>query len=97
MLFRSTGDAMDDVLYSELSSVANAEIRLSDSMAKRRLFPAVEVAASYCDAVDVLLSNEERTVEANFRSKVIPELGEEGSQALLLESTSFEEFSQKVK
>ena len=86
-----TGDAMDDVLYSELSSVANAEIRLSDSMAKRRLFPAVDVAASYSDALEVVLSEEEREVEASFRSKVLPELGEESGQALLMESASFEE------
>ena len=92
-----TGDAMDDVLYSELSSVANAEIRLSDSMAKRRLFPAVDVAASYTDALDVVFSKEERAAESNFRTKTLPELGEETGQALLMESASFEEFSQKVK
>ena len=92
-----TGDILDDVLYSELSSVANAEIRLSDSLAKRRLFPAVDVTASYSDAVEAVLSAEARLAETKFRTKILPTAEVDGGQAFLLECANFDEFCQKLK
>ena len=92
-----TGDILDDVLYSELSSVANAEIRLSDSLAKRRLFPAVDVAASYSDAVESVLSAEARLAETKFRTKILSTAEADGGQAFLLECANFDEFCQKLK
>ncbi len=93
----ATGDAVDDVLYSELSSVANAEIRLSDSLAKQRLFPAVDVSTSYSDAVESIFIKEEKEAEFAFRCQVLPSIGEGSGQALVLNSANFDEFYQKTK
>ena len=90
-----TGDAMDDVIYSEASSLANAEIRLSDSLAKARLFPAVDVSASYTDALETLLNDKEKAAEEAFRKKEATPNGE-AVRELLLKSANFDEFYRRV-
>ena len=37
---------MDDVIFEEFKGTGNAELRLSRALADRRLYPAVDVAAS---------------------------------------------------
>ena len=41
-----TGNPVDSVLVSELLPLANLEIRFSDELARRRVFPAIDYAAS---------------------------------------------------
>lgn len=93
----STGDAMDDVLYSELSAIANAEIRLDEALARRRVFPAVDLTASYSSCADALLSEEEKSAEKYLREKVIPSFGEEKARQIILSSANFDEFCQNMK
>ena len=41
-----TGSRMDDVIFEEFKGTGNAELRLSRALADRRLYPAVDIAAS---------------------------------------------------
>ena len=65
-----SGDAVDDAIYAELSAVANAEVRLSEELAKQRIFPAVDVALSYSDCAEKLFNEEERSAELTFRKRM---------------------------
>jgi transcription termination factor Rho len=41
-----TGSRMDDVIFEEFKGTGNAELRLARELADRRLYPAVDIAAS---------------------------------------------------
>lgn len=91
-----TGDAIDDVLYNELSSVANAKIVLSDKLARKRLFPAIDFGGCVNEG-EHLTSKEEKEAEKYFYAKVLPKLGDEESHSFLDACANFGEFYQKVK
>lgn len=92
-----TGDGMDDTLYSELSSVANAEIRLSEELSKRRIFPAVDVALSYSDCLQQLFTAEEQEAERAFRKYVLSSADAEAAHSILTSSENFDEFYKNCK
>ena len=50
-----TGSKMDDIVFEELKSTGNMELKLSRSLADRRVFPAVDVVASGTRREDLLL------------------------------------------
>ena len=92
----NTGDSIDDVLYSSLAAVANAEIRLSEALARRRIFPAVDLDVSHCDFSDKLMFEEHKKAERCFREKVMPSLDEAELNEFILGCATFEEFYQKT-
>ncbi len=54
-----TGSRLDDVVYEEFKGTGNLEIRLSSELAERRIFPAIDVAASSTRQEERLLSPDE--------------------------------------
>jgi len=91
-----TGDGFDEVIHTELSSIANAKIVLSDSLAKRRIFPAIDFKSSFADG-DRFTEDNEREAERLFHANVIPNLSDEKSHSFLFDCANFDEFYQKVK
>ena len=91
-----TGDGFDEMLYAELSAIANAKIQLSDSLAKRRIFPAIDFKNSLSDG-DRFTEENEKEVQHLFETTVLPNLGDEKSHSFLFDSANFDEFYQKVK
>jgi transcription termination factor Rho len=91
-----TGDAADDALYSELSSVANAEIRLSEDLARRRVFPAVDVGQSYSECAESLFAPQEHEAEMAFRKRILQDGGDEAARQVLEGSDTIAEFCKKM-
>lgn len=58
----------DCAVYNEFSPLANMVITLSAELAARRVFPAIDVKASYADREDALLSAEELSAANNLRA-----------------------------
>jgi len=54
-----TGSRMDDHLFEEFKSTGNMELRLNRSLAEKRIFPAVDLAASSTRREEILLSSGE--------------------------------------
>ncbi len=54
-----TGSKMDEVIFEEFKGTGNMELRLSRSLADKRIFPAVDVNASGTRREENLLSSEE--------------------------------------
>ena len=65
-----TGSRLDEVVYEEFKGTGNLEIRLSRELADRRIFPAVDVAASSTRQEERLLSPSELRAMAILRRKL---------------------------
>src|SRR5213082_1227817 len=65
-----TGSRLDEVVYEEFKGTGNLEIRLSRELADRRIFPAIDVAASSTRQEERLLSSEELRTMAILRRKL---------------------------
>jgi transcription termination factor Rho len=58
---------MDDHLFEEFKSTGNMELRLNRSLADKRIFPPVDLAASGTRREDILLSPEELHAVSKLR------------------------------
>jgi transcription termination factor Rho len=93
-----TGSRLDEVVYEEFKGTGNLEIRLSRELADRRIFPAIDIAASSTRQEERLLSPSELRAMAIMRRKladvprreiteqVIRMLEKTGSNARLVEA-----------
>jgi transcription termination factor Rho len=62
-----TGSKMDEVIFEEFKGTGNMELRLSRSLADKRIFPAVDVNASSTRREEVLLSHDELKIVYKLR------------------------------
>lgn len=51
-----TGSKMDDVIFEEFKGTGNMEVKLDRRLTEKRIFPAIDVAASYTRNEDKLLA-----------------------------------------
>ncbi len=65
-----TGSRLDEVVYEEFKGTGNLEIRLSRELADRRIFPAIDVAASSTRQEERLLTPPELHTMAILRRKM---------------------------
>lgn len=65
-----TGSRLDEVVYEEFKGTGNLEIRLSRDLADRRIFPAIDIAASSTRQEERLLSSSELRAMAILRRKL---------------------------
>src|SRR5699024_11012119 len=62
-----TGSKMDEVIFEEFKGTGNMELRLSRSLADKRIFPAVDVNASGTRREELLMSPEELKIMWKLR------------------------------
>jgi transcription termination factor Rho len=65
-----TGSRLDEVVYEEFKGTGNLEIRLSRELADRRIFPAIDLAASSTRQEERLLSEQEQRAMVLMRRKL---------------------------
>jgi len=84
-----TGSRLDEVVYEEFKGTGNLEMRLSRELADRRVFPAIDLAASSTRQEERLLSPEELRAMAILRRKLadLPQREITGQVISLLEKT----------
>ena len=58
---------MDDVIFEEFKGTGNMELRLSRSLADRRIFPAIDINASGTRREELLLKPEELAIMWKLR------------------------------
>jgi len=78
-----TGSKMDEVIFEEFKGTGNMELRLSRSLADKRIFPAVDVNASGTRREEVLLPAEELKIIYKLR-RVFGGLDQQQAIELLL-------------
>jgi len=80
-----TGSRMDEVIFNEFKGTGNMEIMLSQDMANRRLWPAIDLNLSGTRKEERLLSPEELEVSHQIRRRLI-QSGPVRSMEVLLEA-----------
>lgn len=78
-----TGSKMDEVIFEEFKGTGNMELRLSRSLADKRIFPAVDVNASGTRREEVLMSGDELKIIYKLR-RVLGGLDQQQAIELLL-------------
>ncbi|WP_430869270.1 transcription termination factor Rho [Demequina aurantiaca] len=78
-----TGSKADEVIFEEFKGTGNMELKLSRSLADRRVFPAVDVNASGTRREEILMSPEELKVMWKLR-RVLTALEQQQAIELLL-------------
>ena len=78
-----TGSKMDEVIFEEFKGTGNMELRLSRSLADKRIFPAVDVNGSGTRREENLMGAEERKIMCRLR-RVLAGLEQQQALELLL-------------
>lgn len=84
-----TGNPADEAIKTELLPLCNLEIKLSDRIAQRRTYPALDLSTVHM--------REETETVAYLRNEYVPQRGAEKLIGLLSESDSYEDFAEKIK
>ena len=79
-----TGSKMDEVIFEEFKGTGNMELRLDRKLAERRLYPAIDVAASSTRHEELLFTKSQLSQVWKLR-RVLSALAQEGSSAPGLE------------
>ncbi|MDE3724777.1 MULTISPECIES: transcription termination factor Rho [Nocardiopsis] len=79
-----TGSRADEVIFEEFKGTGNMELKLSRSLADKRIFPAVDVDASSTRKEEILMSQEELSVVWKLR-RVLHALDTQQAIELLLD------------
>ncbi len=66
-----TGSRMDQVIFEEFKGTGNSELVLSRELAERRIFPAIDLAASATRREELLLSDEALRASHLFRQRMV--------------------------
>lgn len=78
-----TGSKMDEVIFEEFKGTGNMELRLSRSLADKRIFPAVDVNASGTRREEILMSQDELKIVYKLR-RVMGALDQQQAIELLI-------------
>jgi transcription termination factor Rho len=78
-----TGSKMDEVIFEEFKGTGNMELRLSRSLADKRIFPAVDVNASGTRREEILMPSDELKIVWKLR-RVMGGLDQQQAIELLL-------------
>jgi transcription termination factor Rho len=78
-----TGSKMDEVIFEEFKGTGNMELRLSRSLAEKRIFPAIDVNSSSTRREEILMSKEELAIVYKLR-RVMGALDTQQATELLL-------------
>src|SRR3989454_2641049 len=79
-----TGSRMDDVIFEEFKGTGNMEVHLDRRLADKRIFPAIEIAASGTRKEELLVDRE-RLNKMWILRKVLSPLGSVEAMELLLD------------
>jgi transcription termination factor Rho len=81
-----TGSRMDDVFFEEFKGTGNMELRLRRDLAEKRLYPAIDVAASGTRRDDLIMKQDELAAMTGLR-RVLTGLDPQQAIELLLDKT----------
>ena len=79
-----TGSKMDEVIFEEFKGTGNMELRLSRSLADKRIFPAVDVNASGTRREEILMAPDELRIVWTLR-RVMGALDQQQAIEVLLD------------
>ena len=93
----NTGNPADDVIGAELCALANLELRLSDALAYKRVFPALDLRDVRTVDGTAVKTEQEKELDKFLYESFIPENGAEALLACVAQATTKEEFLQAIR
>ena len=85
-----TGNPADDLLRAELSGIASYELSLSEDFARRRIYPAIDVASSSVKKNAMYAGIRQDNLDYAIRNEFLPRFSGEALAELLAKAKSFE-------
>ena len=82
-----TGNPSDDLLVRELTTLANLELRLDETLSLKRVYPAIDALNSRAS----LGGFDMQTADTFLQAEFLPRFGSEGLLSLLSQANSIEE------
>lgn len=92
----ATGNPFDDLLVAELAGIANAEIRLDESLALKHSYPAFDVQTTCLNHLEYLYSEAEYNRKSDLWRAARAQ-GSERTREALLDSDTLETFEKKMR
>ncbi len=78
-----TGSRMDEVIFEEFKGTGNMELRLRRDLADKRIFPAIDVAASSTRREELLVGQDELAIIWKLRRVLAGLEGQQGLELML--------------
>ena len=91
-----TGNPADDLLRAELSPVSNLEIILSEDLAKRRIYPAIDLLATRGKRISTATSMHEGITNDMIRSDYLSAFDTEDLFKIVMDAESFQDMETQV-
>ena len=88
---------MDELICSEVSAVGNLEIHLSEKLALKRLYPAIDMSQVHVKQGQLLMSDKEEAFDRFLHDRYLSRFGAESLNELLSSSATYEQFIQKIR
>lgn len=92
----ATGNPMDDIVARELLEFSTLKVELSDDLALKRVYPAIDIEKTQGKYNEMVKTEEEMKTEFLFKNKVLSQVGLEAALNILKQSSSEEEFAKMV-
>ena len=92
-----TGNPADELIATELTSIDNWEIQLSDELSVKRIYPAIDFMRSQVKQGEGLFNEMETDIDYFLRNQYSPNYGEEALRELLNAASNYEEFIELLK
>lgn len=92
----TTGNPADEVIAAELCALANLEVRLSETLALQRAYPAIDLLHSHTQRGDFFADEPVSRLRGGVCREFLPAHGEIALREYLAKSESFEEFIAKI-
>ena len=89
----STGNPADNLISSELSSIANLEVWLSDELAIQHMYPAIDFGKTRVSLGEISSNAEDHSFEVLLRSNI----KKEELYNMIKDSSIYSEFKKKIK
>ena len=91
-----TGNPADDILKAELTAISNLEIVLSEDLARRRVYPAIDILKSMGKGTSHVSGFRDDIINEILRSDYLFHFDIESLHQLLVDSNTFEEVEEKA-
>ena len=93
----NTGNPTDDLLRAELAPVSNLEIILSEELARRRIYPAIDLFDTRGKRASMATGIREVATNDLIRSDYLSAFTVEDLYQVLDESATFQEMEKKIE
>ena len=92
-----TGNPADELIATELTAIDNWEMQLSDTLAVKRMYPAIDFIHSQVKQAESFFQDDEKSMDYFLRNEYVSTYGEVALRTALDESTAYGEFVKRIK